>query len=90
MQVINIIAGFLFLLWWVKISFKDLKQAEPEDPHEEKPQQAEPPRIDRRKLEEIAANCLHLSGCRFDLWTYCRNKSDTELMDIIKDFNYNN
>lgn len=90
MQAIIIASGFLFLVWWVKISFKDLFQAEPEKPHKEAPQQAEPPRIDRRKLEEIAANCLHLSGCRFDLWTYCRNKSDIELMEIIKDFNMNN
>lgn len=90
MQAIIITTGFLFLVWWVKISFKDLKQAEPEQRHEETPQQAEPPRIDRRKLEEIAANCLHLSGCRFDIWTYCRHKSDIELMDIIKDFNLNN
>lgn len=47
----------------------------------------EPPKVDRVKLEKIACNCLTASGCKFDVWHYCRNKSDIELMDIIKDYN---
>lgn len=47
------------------------------------------PAGDRRKLERIAANVLTAAGCKFDVWTYCRFKSDIELMDIIKDYNLN-
>lgn len=46
-------------------------------------------KVDRVKLEKIAGNCLTASGCKFDIWYYCRNKSDIELMDIIKDYNMN-
>ena len=47
------------------------------------------PAGDRRKLERIAANCLTAAGCKFDVWTFCRFKSDLELMEIIKDYNLN-
>jgi hypothetical protein len=45
--------------------------------------------VNREQLERVARNCLCASGCQFDTWTYCRYKSDTELMDIIKDYNLN-
>ncbi len=47
------------------------------------------PAGDRRQLERIAANCLTAAGCKFDVWTFCRFKSDLELMEIIKDYNLN-
>lgn len=47
------------------------------------------PAGDRRKLERTAANLLTASGCKFDVWTYVRFKSDFELMDIITNYNLN-
>ena len=46
----------------------------------------EPPKIERQKLEKIARNCLSACGVTFDTYYYCRNKTDLELMDIIKDY----
>lgn len=48
-----------------------------------------PPNMDREKLEKIARDCLTSSGVKFDTYYYTRNKSDIELMDIIKDYNLN-
>lgn len=45
--------------------------------------------INRQQLERAARDCLTLSGCKFDTYTYVRYKSDTELQDIIKDYNLN-
>jgi hypothetical protein len=55
------------------------------------PQQTAPAAavINRQQLERAARDCLTLSGCKFDTYTYVRYKTDTELQDIIKDFNMN-
>ena len=45
--------------------------------------------INRQQLERAARDCLTLSGCKFDTYSYVRYKSDTELQDIIKDYNLN-
>ena len=71
-------------------------------PPQEQPQKIEPFRpiptepnetakqINRAQLERIARNCLCASGCTFNTWVYCKDKTDIELMDIIKDYNLNN
>lgn len=64
-------------------------QPAPVEPIPEPEPQPEPPKIDRKQLEQIARNCLAAAGCKFDAWSYCRYKSDVELMDIIKDYNLN-
>lgn len=51
--------------------------------------ETEPPKMDRKKLEQTARNCLTAAGCTFDTWSYTRYKSDIELMDIIKEYNLN-
>ena len=45
--------------------------------------------INRQQLERAARDCLTLSGCKFDTYTYVRYKTDTELQDIIKNYNLN-
>lgn len=62
------------------------EHAEPEPIPEPEPLK---PAGDRRKLERTAANLLTASGCKFDVWTYVRFKSDIELMDIITNYNLN-
>lgn len=44
---------------------------------------------EREQLENTAAGMLTLCGCKFDVYSYVRKKSDLELMDIIKDYNMN-
>lgn len=90
MNTILIITGFIIVLIFTYTGFKELQETDPEpiqENYNNKP--TEPPEIDREKLEKIAGSCLHRSGCKFDIWTYCRYKSNIELMDIIKDFNLN-
>ena len=69
-------------------------QAPPMQPEpitvEPQPEPEPAQKIDRLKLEKIAGNCLAASGCKFDIWHYCRNKSDIELMDIIARYNLDN
>lgn len=50
-----------------------------------------PPPIDeeREKLENTAAGMLTACGCKFNVYWYCHELTDRELMDIIKDFNLN-
>lgn len=59
------------------------KQPEPIPEAKQEPAQ----KVDRVKLEKIAGNCLTACGVKFDTYYYCRNKTDLELMDIIKDYN---
>lgn len=61
----------------------------PEPVKPEPMQETEPPKMDRKKLEQTARNCLTAAGCTFDTWSYTRYKSDIELMDIIKEYNLN-
>jgi len=50
-----------------------------------------PPPIDeeREKLENTAAGMLTACGCKFNVYWYCHELTNKELMDIIKDFNLN-
>lgn len=49
----------------------------------------EPPKMGREQLEKAARSCLIAAGVKFDTWSYCRFKSDIELMDIITNYNLN-
>lgn len=86
-----ILLGFLILLWGTINAIAAINEANNEAPAVEISENPEPPRtppkINRVKLEQIAANCLAATNCSFDTYYYLRNKSDIELMDIIKDFN---
>jgi hypothetical protein len=92
-NTILIIIGFILLSLFTLQGVRDLRtdpeELETIDGRQPRQEVQEPPAVDREKLEEIAKNCLYASGCRFDLWTYCRNKSNIELMEIIKDYNLN-
>lgn len=93
MNTLIIAAGFFLLLLFAYSGYKDLQEPEPipEEYHEEPPQ--EPPQekvLSREQLEKAAADCLYLMGAKFDLWSFCRHKSNIELMDIITRYNLDN
>lgn len=89
-----ILLGFIILLWGTINAIAAVNEANNEAPAVEISGNPEPPRtppkIDRVKLEQIAANCLAATNCNFDTYYYCKNKSDIELMDIIAQYNLNN
>lgn len=78
----------LFVAWWfinAMAAVKDSAKTETIERPEitEQSGRAKTPPIDRRQLEKIAQDCLTSCGAKFDTWTYCRSKTDIELMDII-------
>ena len=93
--MILLISVFLLWLFYLKGGFNILltaAQLEEKPPNKKAAAPAENIRpnnskYDRMKLEKIARDCLTAAGCKFDTYTYCRSKSDFELMDIIKDYN---
>ena len=79
---------FLFVAWWfinAMAAVKDSAKAETIEQPEitEQSRQPQTKQLDRLQLEKIARDCLTSCGARFDTWTYCRSKTDIELMDII-------
>lgn len=77
----------LFVAWWfinAMAAVKDSAKGETIERPEviERPQENQK-QLDRLQLEKIARDCLTSCGARFDTWTYCRSKTDIELMDII-------
>ena len=90
MLIIQLITFAAVTVWCIRYyeTTTGLAQGKQERPPRESLEaEAEPPKIDRVKLEQIAANCLAATNCSFDTYYYLRNKTDIELMDIIKDFN---
>lgn len=89
MLIIQLIAFAAVAVWGFGYYLRNTEapQKPPEGSTEETP--PEPPRMDRAKLEKAARDCLTASGCKFDTYYYTRNKTDLELMEIIKEYNLN-
>ena len=91
--MILLISIFLLWIFYAAGGFKKLMQAAEFKPDREPPKAPKPgpdhEKINRMQLEKAARDCLTAAGCKFNTYYYTRNKSDLELMEIIKDYNLN-